>query len=874
MKYELLLSLNLPRRNPFFTDREDVLKLLDERLSLANEPIRTQALCGLGGIGKTQVAIEYAYRFRNRYRAVLWVNARSRETLSAAMATIAEQLGLTERSEQDPSLAVLAVRRWLENHPRWLLILDNVEDATTVRDLLVPSGNGHLLLTTRASTIEKLAQICVLDKMADEDGALLLLRRAKIIPIDDSLDQALGSDREEAMKIACRMGGLPLALDQAGAYIEETACGLPGYLERYETRRQFLLDQRGGLLGGDLEPSDHPAPVGTTFSLSVERAEIKDTLADDILRLCAFLYPDGIPEEVIAEGASAFSQVHPSFMSTPEQVVYTIDILCKFSLLNRDLDNDTLSIHPLMQTVIQDEMDKKTKDLWAQCAILTVSKTFPAIDFTTWPRCEIYLPQALTCIDLMKQWEMESSKTADFALEAAHLLHETAFYLFERASYDKVEDFYQRALSIHQKILGPIHSDVATDFHHLALLYRALGRYGEAEELFRHALQIRVQTLGPENPSTADSFYELGRIQSIQGKYREAEEPFKRALKIRKQSLPSKHPEIAASLNELGWLYRHLGSYEDAEELLSQALAMREKTLEPGDPRIAQTLYFLAWLYYDTGKSDIAESLLLRSLAIREQALGPNHPHVAQSLNSLALLYCSDGEHPKSELLYQRALAIREQKFGREHPLVAETLDNLALLYYHQKKFSQAESLYQQALEIRRKVLRPEHPDITHTLNNLGRLYFAQTKYELAEAFILEALLTREQTLGREHPYVANSLHYLADVYRAQQKYMQAEEMYQRVLSIRERVLEGEHLKLAQTLTSLAELYAVQERDDEAQQCYEKAFTIYDQARLSDHPNAVIMLKNYADLLRKMGHTSEAIEMEAHASAIRNKDAS
>ena len=870
MKYELLLSLNLPCRNPFFTGREDVLMDLHERLSRANGTTRPQALCGLGGMGKTQAAIEYAYRYRESYRTVLWADAYSRETLSTAMTTIADQLGLPERSEQDQSLAVTAIKRWLQDQPRWLLILDNIEDEMIVRDLMPLSSEGHLLLTSQASAINDLAEVFVLGKMADEEGAMLLLRRAKIIPANATLSQASEEECETAVEIACRMGGLPLALDQAGAYIEETACGLSGYIKRYETQRRLLLNRRGGLLPDDLEASDypeasdHPASVVTTLSLSVEKAEKVHPLAEDILRLCAFLYHDAIPEEIITKGASAFSHVHPSPTVTSAQVADAVQILCKFSLLNRDPDKSTLSIHPLMQPVLQGEMDEATQRAWAECAVLAVSQTFPAIDFTTWPRCEMYLPHALACVELIKQWQIESS-------EAAHLLHETAFYLFERASLVRVEGLYQQALTLHRKVLGPRHSDVATDLHRLALLYREQGRYTEAEELFRHALQIREQMLGTENPRTAESFYELGRIHSIQGKYREAEEPYNRALKMRERTLSPNHPDIAASLNELGWLYRHLGRYEDAEEFLSRALAMREKILEPGDPRIAQTLNDLAWLYYDRGKYDAAEALLLRALAIRKQALGPSHPHVAQTLNSLAMLYCVEGRYADSESLYQQARAIREQKLGIEHPYVAQTLDNLALLYYHQKRFDKAESLYKRALAIRRTALRPEHPDITQTINNLGRLYFAQGKYDLAEAFFLEALLTREQALGREHPHVANCLHNLASLYAAQQKYTQAEEMYQRTLAIREQALGREHPQVAQTLNSLAELYAVRGRYDQAQQFYLRALTIYDKTVLSDHPNVAPVLENYANLLRKMGHKSEAAEMDARARAIEDK---
>ncbi len=853
MKHDVLLSLNLPYRNLFFTDRKDALKLIHERLSAGNA--RPQALCGLGGIGKTQVAIEYAYRYGMSYRAVLWVHA---ETLNSDMATIAEQLGLPERSEQDQNLAIAAVKRWLRDQTHWLLILDNVEDEKILDDFILPSNNGHLLLTTQATTIEDQAQIIVLDKLNDREGAILLLHRAGITLPNTTFDQSSPVERDKAEEISHLMGGLPLALDQAGAYIEETECGLSGYLERYQKQHRLLLDRRGGLL------PDHPESVVTTLSLSSEKAERVHPLAGDILRLCAFLYHDAIPEEILTEGASAFNHAHPSNITPPQEAADAIDVLCKFSLLRCDPASRMLSIHRLMQTVLQDDMDEARQRVWAECAVMAVSQTFPAIDFTTWPLCERYRSQARACVKLIKQWNIET-------IEAAHLLHETAFYLYERADYTYVEELYQQALSIRKKVLGPKHPYVADDLHHLALFYRRQGKFAEAEDLFRQALQIRELTLTPGSPYTAASFHELGRIHSDQGKYIEAEEPFKQALKMREQALPAEHSDIAASLNELGWLYRHLGRYEDAEVLLSRALVMRENTLEPGDPRIAQTLNDLSWVYYDKGKYELVESLLLRALAIREQALGPEHPDTAQTLNTLALLYCVQSKYAESEVLYQRALAIRERALGSGHPDVAQTLDNLALLYYHQERYAEAEPLYQRALTIRRKALRTEHPNITQTLNNLARLHLAQGRYDQAEGLLKESLRLREQALGQKHPHVANCLHNLAILYVAQQKYTDAEELYQRALTIREQALGHEHTQVAQTLNDIATLYGVRGKYEQARQLYQEALGIYGKTPLSTHPYVATILTNYAELLRKMGRESEATEMEARARIIKKQ---
>src|SRR5579884_4138419 len=269
---------NVPfRRNPFFTGREDVLNHLHNVLKKGEVAavVQTHAISGLGGIGKTQMVVEYAYRYNSNYQAILWVKADSPELLIADFVELANLLNLPEKDVQDQSRTISAVKRWLKDYADWLLILDNVEDLNIMTDFLPSTSNGHVLLTTRAQTIGTMAQRIEIEKMGPREGALFLLRRAKLIAPDASLEQASPSDRTKAQELSQIMDGLPLALDQAAAYIEETECGLSGYLSRYQTRRSKLLKLRGG------SAADHPEPVATTWSLSFEKVQqINPTAAD------------------------------------------------------------------------------------------------------------------------------------------------------------------------------------------------------------------------------------------------------------------------------------------------------------------------------------------------------------------------------------------------------------------------------------------------------------------------------------------------------------------------------------------------------------------------------------------------------------------
>jgi hypothetical protein len=282
---------NVPfRRNPYFTGREDILTRLHETFVAQKKAaiMQPQAISGLDDIGKTQTAIEYAYRYSDEYRAVLWVKSETHEDLVADFVGIAELLNLPEKSVQEQDITVKAVRRWLETHTGWLLIFDNADDFTMVSDYLPLRSLGDILLTTRTQTMSGHAYKVEIETMEPGEGALFLLRRAGIVAQDASPDSATTTDLAKAKELVQEMEGLPLALDQAGAYIEETRCGLVGYLALYCTQRAKLLRQRGGLVSG------HPQPVATTWSLSFAKVDQANSAAAELLRFCAFLAPDAI----------------------------------------------------------------------------------------------------------------------------------------------------------------------------------------------------------------------------------------------------------------------------------------------------------------------------------------------------------------------------------------------------------------------------------------------------------------------------------------------------------------------------------------------------------------------------------------------------
>jgi len=852
---------NIPyQRNLFFTGREDVLKRLHDALTTGEATALTQpqAISGLGGIGKTQTAIEYAYRYRSNYQAILWVKADSPETLVSDFVTIADLMKLAEKQEQDQNRIVAGVKRWLEANTGWLLIFDNADDLTMVNSFIPSLIKGHILLTTRAQAVGSIAHCIEIEKMEMEEGALFLLRRARIIAKDTPPSDILEVDWVKAKAISKAVDCLPLALDQAGAYIEETACGLSGYLNIYQSQRSNLLNRRGRLV------YDHPEPVATTWSLSFEKIEQVNSAAAELLRLCSFLYPDDIPEEIITIGAADLGPVLQLAAMNPFELDTSIEELRKFSLLRRDPDAKTLTVHRLVQAVLKDQMDEKSHRQWAERTVRALYQAFPPVEYTTWQSCQKYLPHVQVCATLIKEWDIQIS-------EAAQLLIQAGKYLHERAQYVEAEPLIVQSLSIQESMLGPEHLDVATNLNILAVLYHNQGKHAEAELLYKRALAIREQILGPEHPDVATCFHNLALLYDYQGKYTLAEPLLLTALAIRKKTLGLEHCDVASSLNGLAELYRDQGKYPQAELLYQQALIIFEKTLGPEHPNVAKCLTNLALLYDYQGKYIQAEPLYQQALDISEKMLGLEHPSFASTLNALALLYHHQGKYPQAELLYQQALAIREQSLGPEHRDVAQSLNNIATLYYTQGKYAQAEQLCQRALIIREKVLGLDHPDVATSLNTLAKLYHKQGRYSQAEQLYQRALTIRENTLGSEHPRISPTLTGLAELYCDQGKFTLAEQFCRKALIIRENTLGPEHPLIIENLNILVEIYYSQGNYAEAEIFCQRALAICEKTLGPDHPDMAFILEDYAKLLRKTNRKREAVTFERRAKIIQVK---
>ena len=813
---DVLWNVPYPR-NTFFTGRESILEQVHKGLMSSKSVAISQplAISGLGGIGKTQTAVEYAYRYCDEYKAIFWVKADSREALVLDYATIAELLNLPEKDERDQNFSVDAVKRWLKRNSGWLLIFDNADEPELIEDFLPLNPKGSILLTSRAQVFDNLgiSKPVELDKMSPDEAKKFFFVRTGHTDLEPKELEAIDNIIQE-------LDYLPLAMEQAGAYISKIKCSFQDYLSSYHERGLALLEKYPATTG------KYPKSVATTWSLNFEQVIEKSPFSADLLYASAFLNHDEIPFEIISLGASELGPILSSALANVEKDRLVLDEifepLTQYSLIQRDSGSHTYSIHRLVQAVLKDKMDEKEQRIWSERVVKGVNCAFPEVEFSKWHLCDRLLQHALASSVLIKKWGLEFQ-------EAATLLNKTGCYLRIRARFSEAKVFLKTSLDIREKISDPDHPDIAKSLNSLAGLYMDKGKYNDAEPLYKRALDIRERIFDSDHPDIAKSLNNLASLYETQGKYDEAEPLYKKSLDIREKVFGPDHPDVATTLNNLAGLYRNQGKYNDAELLYKRSLDIRERIFDPEHPDVASTLNNLAGLYKNQGKYDDAEPLYKRSLGIKEKILGPDHPDVAETLNNLATLYEDQGKYNEVESLYKRSLDIKESVLESEHPSVAATFNNLASLYSDQGKYDDADPLYKRSLDIKEKVLGPEHPYVAITLNNLASLYSDQGKYDDAEPLYKRSLDIEEKNLGSEHPDVAKTLNNLALFYQNRRKYSESKKLFIRAINIAENSLGDEH------------------------------------------PYVAKYYSNYVNFLRKIKRNREAAKIEARTKTIRNK---
>jgi tetratricopeptide (TPR) repeat protein len=629
--------------DPLFVGRETVLQQLETRLQTHH----IVALAGFPGMGKTHTSVQFAYLHRHEYQAVLWLSAANVGLIINEFAKLAPVLALSMPADAKDDDKFHAVQQWLASHSTWLLIIDNADEwQNTWQAVAWLSGMaGKVLITTRAKAA-KPAEALELAAMLASEAANCLLQRALTTDERATLSEA---DLAEIQQFCMQtLGGLPLALNQAGAYIEQTGCGLRGYIQRFEQHAMKLL----------AKPGDAHDPVATTFDLSLAQVEKRKPAAVELLRICAFLDSDQIALEIFLQGAEQLGEPLQGLQQDELELDELIGELLRYSLVKRD--ETGLSMHRLLQRVVRHQLPQPKE--YAERVMNAMDSVFPYPEFENWSACERLLPSAVACCHHIIKYAIATEI-------AGVLLSKTAYYLqHSKANYVQTLLLYQEALRIVKQLLGKQHFAYAFSLNNLACLYYSQGQYEQALPLFQEALKITGQILGKQHPNYASNLNNLALLYDAQGQYEQALPLFQEVLKIVEQVLGKQHLSYATGLNNLAALYSSQGQHEQALPLFQEALNITGQVLDKQHPNYATSLNNLAYLYDSQGQYEQALPLYQEASEILGKVLGKQHPEYARSLNNLANLYYSQGQYEQALPLFQEALRIFTHALGEQHP--------------------------------------------------------------------------------------------------------------------------------------------------------------------------------------------------------------
>jgi Tfp pilus assembly protein PilF len=600
---------NVPHlRNPNFTGREAELAALRAAL-LAGE---TAALTGLGGVGKTQLATEYTYRNGAEYDIVWWVRSEEPTTLASDYAGLAARLDLREKDATEQRVIVEAVKEWLRQNQGWLLIFDNAVDAPSVGDYIPRSHAGHVIVTSRDPNWKGIATSLSVNPLPLEEAIQFLFKRTG------------QRDDATARTLAEALGRLPLALEQASAYMETSACPMPRYLKLFKERQGEML-RRGKL------STAYPDTVATTWSLSFQNVERDNPAAAELLRLCAFFAPDDIPLKLLTDGAKELPESLAATVTDDLLLDEALTALRQYSLV--EVKNEKLTIHRLVQAVIRSTMDEAAFKQWAGVAVHVVNASFPndSNDVRTWPICAPLLPHASTGLSHAEAIQFASNKTA-------RLFNDVGLYLKNRAEYAEAKRMYERALTINEAAYGPNRPEVAINLNNLGLLMIDQGDLAGAKALLERALAIGEATLGPNHPKVAIRLDNLSKVISAQGDFAGAKALLERALTIDEAALGPNHPNVAIHCNNLGNVLREQGNVAGAKAHYERALAIGEAAFGSNHPEVAIFAANFGRLLQDQGDLAGAKTLFERSLQIFREFLGDDHPKTKRAQKRLERL--------------------------------------------------------------------------------------------------------------------------------------------------------------------------------------------------------------------------------------------
>lgn len=745
-------------RNPLFRGRETELATLAHSFvaDAANKSPVVIAIVGTGGMGKSQLATEFSYRYKEAFPGgIFWLPMEQPTTVASEVARTGgpEGLDLPNWAQLNVAHQVAAVRKAWEEPVRRLLIFDNLEDPKLLQEWLPRGGGSQVLITSRRGVWSATSGVILLRlKPLKRDESVELLLAPRAIARKQEVKDLLQDERVEAdaSAIAGEVGDLPLALALAGLYLEANpSLTLTRYREQLHTHAHSHRS-----LNTQLEeslPTGHGESITATIALSYERlgqADEHDVIALALLQRAAQLAPEPIPHRLLVR----LAERDPADEEQLIEVDAALRRLVGLGLL--DLGDQGATIHRLVAAFVRAQFEIP----WPVQAVI-VKALQAELDVDDWQRSptapRVYLSHALA---FCNRWG-ETLPGPGW-----NLLNTCGQLFYAAGNRAAARTCHEYALGLARRLAGSDHPAFRVSLNNLGLLLHRLGHLSEARPYLQEALELAEKHLGQEHFSTA------------------------------------------TALNNLGGLILELGEFEQAHSYLERAQIIFEREWGPADPRTAENLGYLGGLFWHQRNYAAARPYLERALVIKEQALGSTHPTTANYRSTLGHLLRLMGRLEEARSMIEQALAIQKEVLGLEHPDTIESTARLGDVYKEEGDLTQARLLYEQALEGHKQVFDSIHPELAWAHDRLGELLLKQGNLEDARLHYEQALAIWTQLFGTEHTRSAYGMNKLGEALLLQGHTQEARSYMEQALAIQERIFGNAHESTQETQKKLASL--------------------------------------------------------------------
>ena len=639
---------NVPyNRNRNFTGREKSLEYLHQSFMGHDPLLRTQAVYGLGGVGKTQLALEYAYRHQGEYAIVWWVKAEEATTLTSDFLRLGGFLAGGVLENAPPQVVCDAIRRALDRRNDWLLILDNAPGMHAVAHVLPQGRSGNVIITSRNPNWRGQAHPYHLGPWQRREAVEFLRKRTGLAEPDETANQ-----------LADALGNLPLAIEQAGACIEQARISFTDYFQRFQTHRQELLR---------LTPpsSDYPDTVATTWEISFEKIRGASAAAGDLMNLCAFLCPDEIRRELLFRGAHIITYPLATTVCNTVMLDGAIASLLQYSLV--DANEQAISMHRLVAAVTRDRLSEQDRKHWADIALRLINDAFAfeSIDVGTWGQCSALMSHVMAATAHAEALSVSPEVTCS-------LLNEAGRYLLKNGQFAEAKALLDRALVVARRVFGDKHPVVSAIVNDLGRVHMRRGELDQARVYFEWALGIDEPLHGHNHPHVATVVNNYGMCLMASGDAENAKKHFEWALAVYQSHFGEQHPKTASTLSNLGYAMMKLGEIEAATRSFQTALVVAEATVGSMHPTVASICHNLGISHKLSGCLSDAREYFERALAIDKATYIATHPDVRRDEDALGEVLKGLGDTAGAREHYRVALGRVVNLHGADHPRVKE----------------------------------------------------------------------------------------------------------------------------------------------------------------------------------------------------------